>query len=172
MLENPFHGLREPRSCLRIMAESASTAGLMQRVVGLHSLQKAVHCCSPRYKASPEDLSTVMLWLMPLTLPAAQASPAPGQRQRLHDLRWRGASMLLYSFANLITAKCGWQHLSSKPGMQNLQASATAHTASLVHHLDPQVLPHLPDPLPPTHSPAPRPFHSMPSSTCSPFQTL
>lgn len=149
MLETPFHGLREPRSCLRVMSESASTAGLMQRVVGLHSLQKAIHHSSPRYKATPDDLSTVMLWLMPLTLPGAQPSTSPGQpaRLRLHELRWRGASMLLYSFANLTTAKCGWQNLGSKPGMQTLQESAVAHTASLVHQLDPQVpSPRLPHP--------------------------
>lgn len=155
MLDNPFQGLREPRSCLTVMAESASTAGLMQRVAGLHSLQKSVHLSSPRYKATPEDLSTVMLWLMPLTLPSTQASTSQGPpyRLRLHELRWRGASMLLYSFANLITAKCGWQNLVNKPGMQNLHDSAIDHTSSLVNQLDHQVHSAInpPAPTPPTH---------------------
>lgn len=141
MLENPFQGLREPRSCLRVMSESASTAGLMQRVVGLHSLQKCVYISSPRIKATPEDLSTVMLWLMPLTLPSPHpsASNGPPPRLRLHELRWRGAAMLLYSFASLLTARSGWQHLLDKPGMQDLKASTVTHVTSLVHQLDPQV---------------------------------
>eukprot|EP00892_Ulva_mutabilis_P007199 jgi/Ulvmu1/4851/UM020_0137.1 len=141
MLDNPFQGLREPRSCLRIMSEGASTAGLMQRVVGLHSLQKSVYFSSPRFKASPEDLSTVMLWLMPLTLPGPRPS-GRGQpaSPRLYELRWRGASMLLYSFASLLTARSGWQHLLDKPGMQSLQCSTVTHVSSLVHQLDPQAV--------------------------------
>lgn len=161
LFHNPFQGIREIPTCLDVMLENRFDAGLMTRVVGVHTLQKAALGRRHRnYQVSNENIDLVCRWLSPLqepepTKPATHANErmdqiseqtlsksavARSRESAVLQLRQRGAVMLLYSLAKLQQVR-GWRPLIEKESIQSLIQLIVRRLAQLTTSLDAQVLP-------------------------------
>lgn len=125
MLLNPFQGVFSVSSCIEVMKASNDTAGLMQRVVGIHTLQKALCVARKPPAACDSSEHALMAWLSPLV-------------DRVSQLRARASAQLLYALAKMHQVQHGWEVIVAAPHVHGMLEQLLEQLADMVPDMESQ----------------------------------